>query len=63
MPFENLAVLGRQLSQAQLITLPGAGHLCWLEPSGDTNEAIRDHLARAGAKPTLRGPAHPQEVC
>ncbi|WP_326776996.1 alpha/beta hydrolase [Streptomyces sp. NBC_00117] len=51
-PFENLAELGRQLPQAQRIALRGAGHLCWLERPGDVNEAIRDHLARAGAART-----------
>jgi pimeloyl-ACP methyl ester carboxylesterase len=52
-PFQNLAELGRQLPQAQRIALRGAGHLCWLERSGDVNEATRDHLARATSPAAL----------
>jgi pimeloyl-ACP methyl ester carboxylesterase len=47
-PYENLAVLGRRLPHARLVTLDGSGHLCWLERPHDVNRAIRSHLARIG---------------
>jgi 3-oxoadipate enol-lactonase len=52
-PFGNLAAFPRRLLQARLVTLQGAGHLCWLERPSEVNQLIRDHLARigAGAKP------------
>ncbi|MGC0328152.1 3-oxoadipate enol-lactonase [Streptomyces glaucescens] len=52
-PFENLAAFSQRLPHARLVTLPGAGHLCWLEHPHDVNRIIRDHLARigVGAKP------------
>lgn len=44
-PFENLAVLGRRFPHARLVTLHGAGHLCWLERPQEVDRALRNHLA------------------
>jgi pimeloyl-ACP methyl ester carboxylesterase len=52
-PYENLAVLGRRLPHARLVTLRGAGHLCWLERPGEVNQVIRDHLARVDQTQTV----------
>lgn len=50
-PYENAAHLARALPQASVVTLPGAGHLCWIERPGDVNGAI---LAALGADPAKR---------
>jgi 3-oxoadipate enol-lactonase len=40
-PYENAAHLARRLPQASVITLRGAGHLCWIERSAAVNDIIR----------------------
>jgi 3-oxoadipate enol-lactonase len=40
-PYENAAHLARRLPQAAVITLNGAGHLCWIERPAAVNDIIR----------------------
>jgi len=39
-PYENAAHLARSASQASLVTLEGAGHLCWIERAAEVNDII-----------------------
>lgn len=41
-PYENAAHLARRLPQASVITLDGAGHLCWIEQAETVNDIIRN---------------------
>ncbi len=46
-PYANMAHLARRLPAAELLTLRGAGHLCWLERPDRVNRAIAAHLGAA----------------
>jgi len=48
-PYENAAHLARRLPQASVVTLNGAGHLCWIEQAAVVNDIIRAAL-RGSAK-------------
>ena len=50
-PYENAAHLARGLPQAKIVTLEGAGHLCWIEKADAVNSIILKsvELARASA--------------
>jgi 3-oxoadipate enol-lactonase len=39
-PYENAAHLARSAPQASLVTLEGAGHLCWIERAAEVNDII-----------------------
>ena len=39
-PYENAAHLARAAPQASLVTLDGAGHLCWIERAAEVNDII-----------------------
>src|SRR5262249_45496237 len=39
-PYENAAHLARRLPQASVVTLDGAGHLCWVEQASVFNDII-----------------------
>jgi 3-oxoadipate enol-lactonase len=39
-PYENAANLARRLPQASVVTLHGAGHLCWIEQVATVNDII-----------------------
>jgi pimeloyl-ACP methyl ester carboxylesterase len=39
-PYENAAHLARRLPHASLVTMPGAGHLCWIERHEEFNEIV-----------------------
>jgi 3-oxoadipate enol-lactonase len=39
-PYENAEHLARAAPQASLVTLEGAGHLCWIERATDVNNVI-----------------------
>lgn len=43
-PYENAAHLSRRLPQASVITLQGAGHLCWIEQADTVNKIILERL-------------------
>jgi 3-oxoadipate enol-lactonase len=40
-PYENAAHLARRLPRASVVTLNGAGHLCWIEQAAVVNDVIR----------------------
>jgi 3-oxoadipate enol-lactonase len=40
-PYQNAAHLARRLPQASVVTLDGAGHLCWIEQAETVNDIIR----------------------
>lgn len=46
-PYENAAHLSRRLPQAEVVTLQGAGHLCWIERADVVNDVIRQSLTTA----------------
>ena len=46
-PYENAAHLSRRLPHASVITLEGAGHLCWIERADAVNAIILKGLTRA----------------
>lgn len=46
-PYENLNVIKRRIPHARSVTMPGAGHLCWLERPDQLDEILREHLRRA----------------
>jgi len=48
-PYQNAAHLARRLPQASVVTLNGAGHLCWIEQAAVVNDIIRAAL-RGSAK-------------
>ena len=39
-PYENAAHLARRLPHASIVTMPGAGHLCWVERPEEFNEVV-----------------------
>jgi 3-oxoadipate enol-lactonase len=39
-PYENAAHLAKAAPQASLVTLEGAGHLCWIERAAEVNDII-----------------------
>jgi 3-oxoadipate enol-lactonase len=39
-PYANVAHLARRLPQASILTLPDAGHLCWIERATEVNDVI-----------------------
>jgi len=43
-PYENAAHLSRRFPHASVITLEGAGHLCWIEQADTVNRIILDGL-------------------
>jgi len=45
-PYQNAAHLARRLPQADVVTLKGAGHLCWIEEAAAVNELIRSMIIR-----------------
>ena len=47
-PYENAAHLARRLPHASLVTMEGAGHLCWIERSREFNEIVLASLRRRG---------------
>lgn len=46
-PYENLNVIKRRIPHARSVTIPRAGHLCWLERPDQLDEILREHLRRA----------------
>ena len=46
-PYENAAHLSRRLPHATVITLEGAGHLCWIERADAVNQVILEGLTRS----------------
>ena len=46
-PYENAAHLARGLPQAKVVTLEGAGHLCWIERADVVNSIILNSVALA----------------
>jgi len=46
-PYENAAHLARGLPQASVVTLEGAGHLCWIERADAVNTVILDSIKLA----------------
>ena len=46
-PYENAAHLARGLPQAAVVTLEGAGHLCWIEQADAVNEIILNSMKLA----------------
>ena len=43
-PYENAAHLARGLPQAKVVTLEGAGHLCWIEQADAVNTILLSSL-------------------
>ena len=43
-PYQNAAHLARGLPQANVVTLEGAGHLCWIEQADVVNTVILDSI-------------------
>jgi hypothetical protein len=43
-PYENAAHLVRAAPEASLVTLEGAGHLCWIERAAEVNDIILDFI-------------------
>lgn len=43
-PYENVAHLARRLPHASVVSLKGAGHLCWIEQADVVNRIILDGL-------------------
>jgi 3-oxoadipate enol-lactonase len=43
-PYENAAHLARAAPEASLVTLEGAGHLCWIERAAEVNDIILDFV-------------------
>lgn len=43
-PYANAAHLSRRLPQATLVTMRGAGHLCWIERWGEFNDLVLSTL-------------------
>jgi 3-oxoadipate enol-lactonase len=41
-PYENAAAIRRRIPQAQLLTLHGCGHLCWLQRPDAVNALLTD---------------------
>lgn len=39
-PYENAPVLARRLPNASLVTMEGAGHLCWIERATEFNDIL-----------------------
>lgn len=50
-PYENAAHLAARLPHASLVTLDGAGHLCWIERAAEVNSIIRSALAASPLVP------------
>ena len=48
-PYENAAHLARILPQAKVVTLEGAGHLCWIEEADAVNSIILNSINLAEA--------------
>ena len=46
-PYQNAAHLARGLPQANVVTLEGAGHLCWIEQADTVNTVILDSIKLA----------------
>ena len=46
-PYQNAAHLARGLPQANVVTLEGAGHLCWIEQADAVNTIILDSIKLA----------------
>lgn len=46
-PYENAAHLSRRLPHADVITLEGAGHLCWIERADAVNQIILEGLSKS----------------
>lgn len=44
-PYGNAAQIIRRIPQATLLSLEGAGHLCWIECADEVNQAIRSAIA------------------
>jgi 3-oxoadipate enol-lactonase len=40
-PYSNVGVLSARLPQASVVTIEGAGHLCWIERADVVNDVIR----------------------
>lgn len=49
-PYANMAHLARRLPSATRLTLPGAGHLCWIEEADRVNQAIEAHVLSSSGK-------------
>lgn len=45
-PYANSAETLRRIPQSELLTLKGAGHLCWIEEAELVNQAIRSTVTR-----------------
>jgi 3-oxoadipate enol-lactonase len=43
-PYRNAGLLAARLDHAELVTLDGAGHLCWLERSDAVNALLADFV-------------------
>ena len=50
-PYENAAHLSRDLPQANVVTLEGAGHLCWIEQPDVVNTHILNSIRLAQMSP------------
>jgi pimeloyl-ACP methyl ester carboxylesterase len=48
-PYPNTGPLATAIPQAQLVTLPGAGHLCWFEEADGLSAVIGDFYASVTA--------------
>jgi 3-oxoadipate enol-lactonase len=44
-PYDNAAQAARVCPASTTLTLPGAGHLCWLEEPSRVTAALIDHIA------------------
>jgi pimeloyl-ACP methyl ester carboxylesterase len=47
-PYQNAAHLARRLPQASVVTLDGAGHLCWIEQASTVNDIIATAVSASG---------------
>jgi pimeloyl-ACP methyl ester carboxylesterase len=48
-PYENAAHLAKRLPQATLVTMEGAGHLCWMERPDEFNEIVLESRRAASS--------------